>query len=47
MRMKKLYTAPAMECMAFFSDVSIADEDLALMYGNGSAPWNDGELGWT
>lgn len=44
--MKKLYSAPTLECLAFFSASPIGsdDDDLALMDSNA---WNEGELGWT
>ena len=45
--MKKVYNAPTLECLAFFSATSIGnDEDLALVNNGGSNPWNDGELNW-
>ena len=39
--MKKLYSAPTMECLAFFSNYPISDDE------DGSNAWNEGELGWT
>ena len=39
--MKKMYTAPLVECLAFSTDETIAfDTDK-------KSAWNDGELGWT
>ena len=48
--MKKLYSAPSMELLAYcpLSPISanewVAEEELP---GINSKPWNDGELGWT
>lgn len=45
--MKKIYNAPELECLAFFSAAAIGnDEDLSLIDLNGSTTWNDGELDW-
>ena len=50
--MKKLYSAPSLELLAFMSDAAIGaantwqdgtEEDPTL----NSQPWNNGELGWT
>ena len=50
--MKKLYSAPSLELLAFMSNVAISAantwedgtvEDPSLS----SKPWNEGELGWT
>ena len=44
--MKKLYSAPSLELLAFCSTSAIGGE----WYEEetpGSKPWNDGELGWT
>ena len=52
LHMKKLYSAPSLELLAFMSDVAISaankwedgtEEDPSL----NSKPWNEGELGWT
>ena len=52
LHMKKLYSAPSLELLAFMSDVAISaantwqdgtEEDPSL----NSQPWNNGELGWT
>lgn len=49
--MKKLYSAPSLELLAYCSlsyisgDWTGVEEDGAS--GINSKPWNDGELGWT
>lgn len=45
--MKKLYSAPALECLAFFSASPIGAEEDYIPGEDGSFGWNDGELGWT
>ena len=45
--MKKIYNAPALECLEFFSVCPIGAEEEAFKDPNGSWAWNDGELGWT
>lgn len=45
--MKKLYSAPALECLAFFSASPIGAEEDYIPSTDGSFGWNDGELGWT
>ena len=49
--MKKLYSAPSLELLAFMSDAAISatsewteNPDEAAI---NSQPWNNGELGWT
>lgn len=47
--MKKLYSAPSLECLEFASLSPIGAETGDPMEDpNSSKPWNDGELGgWT
>lgn len=46
--MKKIYNAPALECLEFFSVSPISNDPYdVLPDSNGSFGWNDGELGWT
>ena len=46
--MKKLYSAPSLELLAYASLSYIANEDPWGTDDNNSKPWNDGELGgWT
>lgn len=44
--MKKIYSAPSFECLAFLSASPIGAEEI-IPDENGSFAWNDGELGWT
>lgn len=46
--MKKLYSAPSLEFLAYcsLSPIGAEWEDQEDPDG-GSKPWNDGELGWT
>lgn len=41
--MKKEYTAPLVEYLAFSVQEAIAEEEIYEQ----SSPYNDGELGWT
>ena len=45
--MKKIYTAPILECWAFCSATTFANETPDDPDPNNSNLWNDGELGWT
>lgn len=45
--MKKIYSAPALECLEFLSSYPISLQEDVLPDENGSYGWNDGELGWT
>ena len=49
--MKKLYSAPSLELLAYCSLSPIGAEsdwsDTETDPGINSKPWNDGELGWT
>ena len=53
LHMKKLYSAPSLELLAFMSDVAIGatntwEDGTAEDPSLNSKPWNDGELGgWT
>lgn len=46
--MKKVYSAPSMELLAYCSLSPIGNDEAWDEEGTpGSKPWNDGELGWT
>ena len=47
--MKKLYSAPSLEYLAFCSLSCIGGDwnEVEEEPGINSKPWNDGELGWT
>ena len=48
--MKKLYSAPSLDCLEFASLSYIAAnewDETEEDPGINSKPWNDGELGWT
>lgn len=45
--MKKVYSAPSLELLAFCSLSPIGADAWAEEETDNSKPWNDGELGWT
>ena len=45
--MKKLYSAPSLELLAYCSLSYIGNDDPWGEDDKNSKPWNDGELGWT
>lgn len=45
--MKKLYSAPSLELLAYCSDLAIGAAPDDMENPTESMPWNNGELGWT
>lgn len=45
--MKKLYSAPSLELLAYCSLSHVANDEEWAEDPYNSKPWNDGELGWT